>query len=155
MGFTLGWAYRGKLMSYDLWAMLGIRLYANVSTGGSISGSIDPKTCKKKIEFIREHKFTLGAEGGAIARLSKGNKLKWEVGIGIRVEWNASIGANITCTGGDCEGSLYAEADNGIDLKLFVNLGFFDYETELNPKISNNKLKAESSKKKFTISALE
>ena len=155
VGLTLGMAYRGKLMGYDLWAMLGIRAYANISTGGSISGSIDPKTCKKKIEFVREHKITIGAEGGAIARLSKVNKLKWEVGIGMRIEWSAAIGVNISCTDEDCTGSLYAEADNNLNIKLFANFGFFDYEMELNPQISDNKLRVESPSRPFTIPALE
>ena len=155
VGFTLGVAHRGKLWGHDLWAMLGFRIYANLSTGGKISGSIDPKTCKKKIEFRREHKLTVGGEGGAIARLSKGNTLKWEVGVGARAEIDASIGVKISCIGSDCEGSLYAELNNRFDIKLFINLGFFDYEMELFPRISDEKPRKETPKRKFKIQALE
>jgi len=143
VGVTGGVIFKKHVWRYDIYGLIGVRIFGGIEGNGKISGTYDKKKCSWSISADIEGTIYAGGEVGAIARASnREGKLVAEIGIGGNISYSAKLGLTLSCEQNKCEFKGYLMLSDEIDYSLFANFGWFDlsYQDSIEVKQTEKKL---------------
>lgn len=137
VGITGGFMFRKRVWKYDVYGLLGLRLFTGASGGVEIEGKYDWNSCAWTIDASVEGNIYAGAEIGALARVAnRKGELVYEIGVGGRASYKFHFGFSLECAHKECQLKGYFRFSDSIDYSIFANFGFFDvsYNDEIEVK---------------------
>ena len=149
VGVTLGIAIRKTIKGLSVFGMIGVRGFSENSGGVEVKGTVDPKTCEPNFNVTASANSTLGLEGGAILRVSRGNRLLTELGAGGRATLKVSMGGELDCIGKDCVATLFVKSEDSADISIFANFGWFDASFQDSVKVKHFEYESKPAKIKL------
>lgn len=146
VGITGGFMFRKRVWKYDVYGLLGLRLFTGASGGVEIEGKYDWNSCAWTIDASVEGNIYAGAEIGALARVAnRKGELVYEIGVGGRASYKFHFGFSLECAHKECQLKGYFRFSDSIDYTIFANFGFFDVSY-------NDEIEVKKTEKKFLTS---
>ena len=142
-GLTGGFMFRKRIWGYDIYGLMGLRLFTGASGETEIEGKYDRNICSWLIDASVGGKVYFGAEIGALARVAnRKGEIVYEIGAGGRASYNLQFGFSVKCTKQGCQSEGYFELSDTVDYAIFANLGWFEVS-------HNGEIEVKKIKKKF------